>query len=47
MERKGQGLRLEGFRGCFGENTMEVWRPRRKKMKKTCYENGVSEEIRV
>lgn len=29
---------------------MEVWRPRRKKdekMKKTCYENGVSEEIRV
>lgn len=33
MERKGQSLRLEMFRGCFGENTMEVWRPGRKKMK--------------
>lgn len=27
MERKGQKLRLKGFRGCFGETAMEVCGP--------------------
>lgn len=32
MERKGQKLRLEGFRGYFGETAMEVCGPGRERL---------------